>query len=121
MLNAKHVATLSTCKKRKVGCIVYRNNEILSYGFNHGLDEKCSCSMSSKNPDVLHAEEMALSHDIDFTDAILEVTYAPCINCAKLIVSKGIKEVIYHDADKCGSGIKYLINHNVSVINNEST
>lgn len=115
MLNAKSIATHSTCKKRKVGCIVYKDDVILSHGFNHGLDEECSCSMSSKNPDVLHAEEMALSVDIDFTGAILEVTYAPCIKCAELIVDKGIKTVIYHDADKCGSGIKYLINKGVNV------
>lgn len=118
MINAKQIAAQSTCKKRKVGCVVYRNNEVLSYGFNHGLDEKCSCSMSSKNPDVLHAEQMALSHDIDFGGAILEVTYAPCLNCAKLIVGKGIKKVIYHDADKCGSGIKYLTNKGVIVCKN---
>lgn len=109
------IATLSSCKKRKVGCVIYRDKDVLSHGFNHGLREECNCSLISKNPDVIHAEQMALSKDIDFTGAILEVTYSPCLNCAKLIAEKGIKQVIYHDSDKCGTGVKYLIENNVSI------
>lgn len=72
--------------------------------------------MTEKNGHVIHAEQMALAGTDDlYTGAILETTYAPCLNCAVLIVQKKIGKVIYHEADKCRTGIKYLIEHNVKV------
>lgn len=113
----QYYASLSPCKKRKVGCVVYdKNGETIAYGYNHGYFEKCTCSLTEKNAHVLHAEAMALSGTDDlYNGATLETTYAPCINCAVLIVQKKIGKVIYHEADKCGTGIKYLIEHNVKV------
>ena len=116
MQDAKYYASLSVCKKRKVGCIVIKSDEIVSYGFNHGYFEPCRCSLTEKNPHCLHAETMALIGIDDlYSGATLETTYAPCLNCAVLIVQKGITEVIYHKVDKCMSGIKYLIEHKVKV------
>ena len=116
MQDAKHYASLSVCKKRNVGCVVIKDGELISYGFNHGYHEKCNCSMTDKNSHVLHAEQMALSGTDDlYVGAILETTYAPCLNCAVLIVQKGISLVVYHEEDKCMSGVKYLIEHKVEV------
>lgn len=115
-MNILEVASLSVCKKRKVGCVVTKNDEVISYGFNHGYHEACTCSMTEKNSHVIHAEQMALSGFDDlYTGATLETTYAPCINCAVLIVQKKIAKVIYHEADNCGTGIKYLTQHKVEV------
>lgn len=117
MTTPQHYASLSPCIKRKVGCIVYdKQTNIISYGFNHGYHEKCTCSLTERNPHVLHAEAMALSGTDDlYSGATLETTYAPCINCSVLIVQKKIDKVIYHEADKCGTGIRYLIEYNVKV------
>lgn len=107
----------SVCNKRKVGCVVYdKKGKIISYGKNHGYFEQCTCSLTEKNPHCLHAETMALAGTDDlYKGAILETTYAPCLNCSVLIVQKGISEVIYHEADKCMTGVKYLIDHKVKV------
>lgn len=115
-MNIHEVANLSVCRKRKVGCVVTKNDEVISYGFNHGFFEQCSCSLTEKNPHCLHAESMALVGTDDlYSGATLETTYAPCINCAILIVQKKIAKVIYHESDKCGTGINYLTQHKVEV------
>ena len=116
-MSAKYYSNLSVCKKRKVGAVVYKNDEVISYGFNHGFDEVCACSMSDKNPHVLHAEQMALSgsdREI-YHGATLEVTYAPCEKCAVLIVQCKIEKVIYHDEDKSLMGVNYLKQNGVKV------
>ena len=102
MLNiAKNYASLSTCKKRKVGAVVVKHNKIISYGFNHGFEESCSCSMKDKNPHVLHAEQMALcgkDREI-YEGASIYVTYPPCDKCMILIQQCKLKEVIFLSRD----------------------
>lgn len=93
---AKKYALLSQCKKRQVGCIVVKDGEVISYGFNHGYHEKCDCSMTEKNPHCLHAEQMALcGEDREiYEGATLYVTYKPCDKCRLLIEKCKIKEVV---------------------------
>ena len=93
MQYAYEVSKQSICHKRQVGCVVVKDNTVISIGFNHGYDEVCHCDMNNKNPHVLHAEEMALK-DIDSADSIY-VTYKPCDKCMLIIQSKGIKNVYY--------------------------
>ena len=94
---AKEFAMLSTCNKRPVGAVVVKDGRVIGYGFNHGYDETCHCSMTEKNPHVLHAEKMALCGDDRhiYRDAILYVTYPPCPDCMTLIRQCKIKEVIH--------------------------
>lgn len=109
-------AKLSPCMKRKVGAVVYKDGEVISYGFNHGFDEKCACSMSEKNPHVLHAEQMALIGDKSvYYGAVLEVTYAPCIKCAVLIEQCKIKRVDYLEDDKSLEGVNYLKSKGIEI------
>lgn len=98
---AKKYAGLSTCNKRQVGCVVVKDNKVISYGFNHGYDEDCSCSHEGKNPHVRHAEEMALcGKDKDiYNGAVIYVTYPPCEKCSVLIEKCKIKKVVYLDRD----------------------
>lgn len=93
---AKKVASYSPCVKRKVGAVVLRNNEIVSYGFNHGYFEDCDCDPHAKNAHVLHAESMALTaHKREYENCVMYVTYTPCEKCAVLIKNKGIRECHY--------------------------
>ena len=69
--------------------------------------------------EVLHAEMNALMKVSSSTesseDAILLVTTAPCIHCAKAIFQSGIKNVFYRDTYKDDAGIEFLTNGGVSV------
>jgi dCMP deaminase len=69
--------------------------------------------------EVLHAEMNALMKVSSSTesseDAILLVTTAPCIHCAKAIFQSGIKNVFYRDTYKDDVGIEFLTNGGVSV------
>lgn len=116
MHEAYKYAAQSTCLKRQVGCVVVKNDRIIAYGFNHGYEETCQCSFETKNPHVLHAEEMALN-GVDaeiYKDAELYVTYQPCIDCANLIISKKIKAVFFSTSNPCSKSIKFLNEHGVS-------
>lgn len=96
---AKKYALMSVCNKRKVGAVVVQNGRVISYGFNHGYHEVCDCSITEKNPDVIHAEKMALSgSDREvYEGATIYVTYPPCEKCMILIEKCKLKEVVYLD------------------------
>ena len=116
-MDIKELVQASPCKKRKVACIVRKDNVVVSYGFNHGYFEQCDCSLTEKNPHVLHAEQMALTGtDDEYKGATLETTYQPCESCAVLIVNKGIKTVITHELTACSKSIDYLKANKVKVI-----
>ena len=119
---AKETALLSTAKKLQVGCVIVRDNRILSVGYNgtpSGWDNECENVIKWPNgdikflttkPEVLHAEANALMKLCQSTEssqsATLFVTHTPCIECAKLIYQAGISKVYYindYDATKgCG-------------------
>mgnify|MGYP003490518207 FL=1 len=93
---AQTYAQQSTCLKRQVGCVVVKDEEVIAYGFNHGYVEECTCSLESKNPNVLHAEAMALQgHCRDYMGAHIYITHPPCNNWQELIKQKQIKAVTY--------------------------
>jgi dCMP deaminase len=113
---AEETAKLSTAKKLQVGCVIVKDNRILSVGYNgtpSGWDNCCEEDGKTK-PEVLHAEANALMKLCRSTDssegATLFVTHFPCIECAKLVYQAGISQVYYinnYDATK-GSGKNFL-------------
>lgn len=71
--------------------------------------------------EVLHAERNALdkiakNHSIGANNAILFVTHAPCLECAKSIYSSGIKEVYYKNNYKSTKGIEFLEKTGIKII-----
>jgi len=113
---AKDTALLSSAKKLQVGCVIVRDNRILSIGYNgtpSGWDNCCEENGKTK-PEVLHAEANALMKLCSSTEsslrATLFVTHTPCIECAKLIYQAGISQVYYineYNATK-GCGQEFL-------------
>lgn len=119
---AEETAKLSSAIKLQVGCVIVKDNRILSVGYNgtpSGWDNECEEVIKWPNgdikflttkPEVLHAEANALMKLCQSTEssqsAILFVTHTPCIECAKLIYQAGISQVYYindYDATKgCG-------------------
>lgn len=121
---AKETALLSRAKKLQVGCVIVRDNRILSIGYNgtpSGWDNDCEHTIDTgtniyyeTKPEVLHAEANALMKLCQSTESSLRatmfVTHTPCIECAKLIYQAGISKVYYinqYDATK-GCGQEFL-------------
>lgn len=71
-------------------------------------------------PEVLHAEENALiklARDGESgKDALLFVTHAPCIQCAKLIYGAGISQVFYKHTYRDEAGLDFLFKCGISTI-----
>ena len=111
---AKVVATRSNCMKRKVAAIIVKDRRVISTGYNGtprgarncneggcprcngmaasgtALDE-CLCSHGEEN-----AITQAAYHGISLKGSTLYTTFAPCLQCTKLIINSGIVEVVYN-------------------------
>lgn len=104
-------------------CIVNDKNVILSLGYN-GFPRGCSDESlpwvreggfcETKYAYVVHAEENAvLNANASTEGAILYCTLFPCNECSKVIIQRGIKEVVfesdkYHDKDEWVASRKLL-------------
>ena len=87
-------------------CIVSEDNKILSVGYN-GMPMGCSDDefpwsregnpLDTKYPYVCHAELNAILNFAgnDMKGAKIYITLFPCNECAKALIQKGIKEIIY--------------------------
>lgn len=106
------LALMSSYKSKdpatKVGCVfVDQNNHQLSMGYNGfvaGVDESQVPWGDSEEADhlhrkhgyVVHAEANAILHSqANLAGSKLYVTLFPCPECAKMVATKKVKEVIY--------------------------
>lgn len=125
---ALELSNLSYAVRKKVGAIIVdNNNNIISYGYNgtpKGFDNNCeyidSNGILTTKPEVLHAESNAITKLANSNNKISEntkmyITLSPCINCAKLIIQTGIKEVFYYEEYRDKSGIDFLKKSGVKI------
>ena len=125
---------LSKAKRKKVGCLIVKDGQIISDGYNGtpaGYDNTCEYETRfgyETKPEVLHAESNALMKLAKSTnsskDSTIYLTMSPCFDCAKLIIQAGVKRVVYSDTYRIDKGIEFLRRNNVIadlVTINEST
>lgn len=107
---AENLAKRSHCVKAQVGAVLTKDTRIVSLGYNgppagtHNCDEiwpqegcprdsKGSCSLA------LHAEQNAILYasrnNVTIEGSTLYITLSPCIACARVIFTMGIKKVYY--------------------------
>ena len=111
---AASAAQMSYAEDRKVGAIIVKDGNIISFSYNGtppGNDnstEKNGVTLSS----VLHAEAQAIAKVAQSTTsskgATLYCTLSPCVECAKLIIGAGIRRVVFDQLYKDTSGINLL-------------
>ena len=106
---------LSYCKRRQVGALIVKNNMIISDVYNgtpSGLENFCEDENGYTKWYVLHAEANAITKIASSTQssdgATLYISLSPCKECSKLIHQAKIKRVVYHNAYKDNSGLKFL-------------
>jgi dCMP deaminase len=107
---AEKLAKRSHCVKMHVGAVLTKDTRIVSLGYNgppagtHNCDEEWpaeGCPRDSKGSCslALHAEQNAIlyasKNNVSVEGATLYITLSPCIACARIIFTTGIKKVIY--------------------------
>jgi len=110
---AKLAASRSTCLAFPVGAVIVKDRQVLATGYNGspsksvhctdqgycypGLD-KCDTSKTMPSR-AIHAEANAIAQaaksGVGIDGASIYVTLEPCLACLKLIISAGIREVVY--------------------------
>lgn len=128
---ALRVAELSSARRLKCGAIIVRDDRVISIGYNGmptGWDNNCEHAVVNSQgqvelvtkPEVLHAESNAISKMARSSEsadgADLFITHSPCIQCAKLIYQSGIGRVYYGQPYRDDSGIKFLRQSGVEII-----
>lgn len=116
-------ARLSTARRRKVGCLIVKNGQIISDGYNgtpKGFDNNCEEEVDGElvtKPIVLHAESNAISKlaksNNSSDGATLYVTCSPCFECSKLIIQSSIKRVVHCHFYRNTSGLELLDQANI--------
>jgi len=116
-------ANLSYCNRRKVGCVIVKNDSIIAIGYNGtdpGEENICEDENGVTKSNVRHAEDNAIrkltKSPNDGNNSVMFVTTAPCRFCASRIVDAGIKTVYYDDVYHNEEGIEYLTKHGIEVL-----
>ena len=91
----------SSCHRLQVGCILVKENRIISQGYNGFLPGLPHESIIRDNHEqaTVHAEQNAISdcakRGVSCLGCIAYITHYPCINCFKIMAASGIKEIRY--------------------------
>lgn len=110
---ASDLAKRSHCVKAQVGAVLTKDTRIISIGYNgppagtHNCDEEwpetgCARDARGSCSLALHAEENAILYAVkngaDLEGSTLYITLSPCLPCARIIFSSGIKKVYYQNS-----------------------
>lgn len=111
---AKETSTLSHCVRSKVGAVLVKDGNIISFGYNgtpSGMNNTCE-EDDVTFPHVIHAEVNAILKAAKTGNAVdgstLYLTLSPCLDCSKLILQSGIKRVVYLNQYRNPEGIDFL-------------
>ena len=97
----KVTAERSPCERLQVGCLLVKENRIISQGYNGFLPGCPHESIVRDNHEqaTLHAEQNALmdcaKRGVSCEGCTAYVTHYPCIICARLLLAGGIKKINY--------------------------
>ena len=106
-------AEKSTCLRAKVGAVLVKDGLVVAQGYNNVTGGVKDCTDVGCIRDILNipsgtrreicraicAEQLAISeaarNGVEIDGSIAYITTYPCYICAKLLVSSGIKEIVY--------------------------
>ena len=123
MTVAESTANLSHARRLKVGAVIVKDQNIISFGYNGmpaGMDNNCEYAdyyedgdfVIKTKPEVIHAEANAICklarQGNSGQDSTMFLTHAPCVECAKMIVQAGIKSVYWKNSYRDTKGLDLL-------------
>ena len=91
----------SPCERLQVGCLLVKDNRIISQGYNGFLPGCPHESIVRDNHEMatVHAEQNAIAdcakRGVSCNESIAYITHYPCIHCCRLLLASGIKEIKY--------------------------
>ncbi len=120
---AAHVSTWSKDPSTQVGCVITdQHKKVIALGYNgfpHGIadtDERLN-DRETKYKYVVHSEPNAFANAKGSVEdcTIYTHPFAPCAECMKLIITNGIKRVVYPAAskdllDRWGESLQFATN-----------
>jgi len=108
------ISSRSPSKRLQVGSVIVKDNRIISAGYNGypAGAPHISIVIDNHEQNAIHSEQNAVSdaakRGVSIENSTIYVTHFPCINCAKTIISSGIKNVKYHENYKNNDLVKKL-------------
>ncbi len=97
------ISKRSPCERLHVGCVLVKENRVISTGYNGFLPgaEHKSIVVDNHEQATVHSEQNCITdcakRGVNTENSIAFITHYPCINCFKILVSAGIKEIYYID------------------------
>ena len=105
----------SQCDRLKVGCLIVKDNRIISQGYN-GFLPGCphkSIVRDDHEQATIHAEQNALcdcaKRGVSCNNATAYITHYPCLICTRLLIASGICEIKYIDDYRNDDLVEYFI------------
>ena len=105
---ARTVATRATCPRASVGAVLGREHRILTTGYNgapRGVAHCAEVGCTLVNDHCMratHAEANAIVqaalHGVNVANSTAYCTHQPCVNCSKLLISAGVRKIVYEVA-----------------------
>jgi dCMP deaminase len=113
----------SPCERLKVGCVLVKDNRIVSQGYNGFLPSAPHKSIIRDNHEqaTVHAEQNAIAdcakRGVSCKDCTAYITHYPCIICTRIMLASGIKIIKYIDDYKNDNLVKVFCDQmNVQLI-----
>lgn len=115
-------AKRSPCHRLKVGCVLVKDNRIISHGYNGFVSNHPHSSVIVNDHEIatIHAEQNAIidcaKRGVVCDGAVAYITHFPCVNCVKFLVQSGIKTIYYISDYKNDKELLEKLGLNVSII-----
>jgi dCMP deaminase len=122
-----------TCERLKVGCVIAKDGRILVQGYNGAPPGLPHCPVGHGLPgprdtdqhfpeqcQAVHAEANAISwaarNGVALEGSQLFQTHAPCLQCARMIITAGVTTVTYAIPYRLHDGVDLLLAAGVNII-----
>jgi dCMP deaminase len=103
METAELASVRSPCERLQVGCVIVKDNRLISMGYNGFLSgtEHRSIVRDGHEQATIHAEMNAVTdaakRGVSIDGSVAYITHYPCINCYKALASSGVQKIYYRN------------------------
>ena len=123
---AYRVAQMSYAQRKKVGAIIVKDGNIVSFGWNGtptGFDNNCEHMLEDGSlvtvDELIHAEQNAFAKAakgvIPVDGGTLYITLSPCWYCSGTIIQSGISRVVYDEEYRKPESIDFIKQANITI------